>query len=1128
MLLAGTGINGYASAKKFRSLEGVTFAGKAALKQNALKQAAPHMSPMGVAAVDRDPDAAISDTEAWGLLTGTDGKSWFYSQSLTVDSERRTYTGSTFTVTDASHNELATINVAIDDSENVNVIEPFGTVTNKFFDRDQSTWEVLVYIHKYDADYNQSGEFRVYNNSGEIVQSYAADDAMFIDLSEGYNSYQRLVLVSSQTENDSTYKQVDIYQPCGWNDAPTVAKSFKLNYDELNYMSGSFLNAYKVDGKPYFVLARYEKPFFVDDSADDPVMTSDNHYILDVYDKSFNLAKTVTVPVKAETGALYGFRVFGMFSDDFDLNKGMFTGDDQFNLIVGNQNYTISNDDYTYTFDVYNENSEKVKTINQDVSSWMQLSDIAGQEKQFGFLITGTSAESIEMVNVPSCKLETTFSAIIGDAQLSDNFDRYPVGNDNYQYVFGIGNGIYDNDSTKNVISRIGWFNRDCTVDHYVKINIGPDGELFTPLINSTTLNPYLFNTDDQHEYVFIAKIKNDDNTLSNQLMVANDNGDIIMRAASSDERGDIGTCDVLDDKLVVTFANQTTSKYTIDFYDLPFTKFGEGGNGTAESPYQIATVGDLQQIASAPSAYYEIVNDLDMTNKEWTPIDQFSGHLDGKDHTIYKMSIDADNNGLRRQGLFGQIVGEGQDNCAEVKNLKFYGAQLNLNSSTNYAGLLAGSVTATKIDNILVNDMKISNGAGVIGGLVGDASLYSSIASSYVDANIDAADASKVGGIAGALTTSSTVNASAALAVCNGGSNIGGIAGTTDSSSSDITNCEFDGELSGTNSIGGIVGQAGHSKIENCVVSAASLTGSAADRWTNLWSMGYIVGDLVADYSGSTTVLIQNNIAGSDCSMAFPEGSTEYKGVHSIVGSTSEDQDDPATEAAIGTNYALSSTPAAASSSAADGTATEASALTEEFLTSAGYVFGDSADKPWKMVEDEVTPVLYFMYKADMLTLDYTSLLLELDEEMLLHANVWGADDSENIAITVDTPDVVEVSTEKNDEDGSLEVTVKALQAGTATITATYGSYTAKCVVTVKADASVNTIAADSSKLTINYADGIVTAAGAARIDVYSLMGALQASANAESLSIDAKGLYVVVATDAAGHRTVKKIIAK
>ena len=88
------------------------------------------------------------------------------------------------------------------------------------------------------------------------------------------------------------------------------------------------------------------------------------------------------------------------------------------------------------------------------------------------------------------------------------------------------------------------------------------------------------------------------------------------------------------------------------------------------------------------------------------------------------------------------------------------------------------------------------------------------------------------------------------------------------------------------------------------------------------------------------------------------------------------------------------------------------------------------------------------------------------------------------------------------------------------------FGGQTATCQVIVTGDASVGSIDADA--LAIRYADGVVTAEGAARIDAYSTTGALVGSARADRLSVDAKGLLIVVATGADGNRTISKIIAK
>lgn len=1129
--MAASALAGNATASKLRSHGINRMLTPTMPASNGLQHAKVKMSA-GLASDDAPvPGDKIEKTQSWGLLNGTDGKTWYYAQTFTVDSERRTYTGSDITVYNSSHEVAGSIHIDIADDENVNEISPFGAITTKFFDRDANTWEIAVYIHKYDSSYNQLGELRAYSQTGDLVQTYSAESVLYVDESEGYTNFQRLAIVNSETKDGESYVKADVYQPCGWNEAPTICKTFEFPTYQTNYYNGSFFNAFKVDGNPYFVFAHYDKPFFVDDSADDPVATADNSLKLEIYDKSFKLYKTVSVPVEAEAGALYGLRSFGLFSDDEDLSKGIYSNDGKLALVVRNDNYTTASDEYTYTFDVYNEDSEKLMNINQDVSSWYKLADLPGQEQQYGFLITGGSAEVIEMVNIPSGELVATFPSNIGDAQLSNSFTRVAVGND-YQYVFGIGNGLYDAD--KNIISRIGWYNKNCTADHYVSINNGPNCELFTTYITDATINPYLFNTDDKHEYLYIAKIKNDDTgNIDNILMIANDEGDILKKFAIDSEKGDLSVCDVVDNTLVVSYYNSTSGEFTIEFYDLPFNKFEKGGDGTAASPYQIATAGDLMQIAADPAAYYELANDIDMSGVNWTPISQFNGHLDGKGYNIIGFKNDA-NDSSRRLGLFSQIIGnvngEGVATAAEVKNLTFLNPELTLNSQQSYAGVLAGSAMEATIDNVHVHEGSINGdeSTATVGGLVGDASLSTTFTSSEVEAlDINAPKASKIGGLVGALSTSSTVKACAVTNVeFIGATTIGGIAGSTDANGSSITNCRFEGDITGENTIGGIVAQSGRSRVANCIVQYTTIEATTPDKWSNCTSAGMIVGELLSDYSSSSSTIIYKNIVGKDCS--FDCGDTASpKGVNLIVGKTVEDEEDAGslTEGGIGDNYTL----VAPTGTETAKTGTYKESIDDEFLTSIGFVFGSTTDAPWSYIEttEVQLPILYFEGKAVGLAFDVAEALVDINSSIYLSATVFGSGLASDIEFETSDPEVISIEV-VDDEEGSNETQlhVVGLKAGTATITATYGDFTATCKVTVRPDASVKTIEAE--KLAIRYADGVVTADGAANIAVYNTLGALVAKAAAPQVAVNARGMLVVVASDANGHRTVSKVIAK
>lgn len=163
------------------------------------------------------------------------------------------------------------------------------------------------------------------------------------------------------------------------------------------------------------------------------------------------------------------------------------------------------------------------------------MSDIEGQSKQVALMQDVDGVEQIQMVDIPSCDEVATFPGVLDGVLLSTNVDRYPKG-DSYQYAFGIGQGFADADN--NVIAKIGWYNKDCSLDHFVEFNLGQEGEYFTPYITGAVLNPYLFNTDDQHEYVYIAKIRNPEtSTIEANLVIANEKGETLYQYHGDEER---------------------------------------------------------------------------------------------------------------------------------------------------------------------------------------------------------------------------------------------------------------------------------------------------------------------------------------------------------------------------------------------------------------------------------------------------------------------------------------------------------------------------------------------------------------------------------------------------------------
>ena len=93
-------------------------------------------------------------------------------------------------------------------------------------------------------------------------------------------------------------------------------------------------------------------------------------------------------------------------------------------------------------------------------------------------------------------------------------------------------------------------------------------------------------------------------------------------------------------------------------------------GLGTETNPYLITNASELAYLSSSTNSsddgdvyagkYFEITNDIDLENNEWTPIGtadkRFSGILNGNGHVIKNLKI---SKRAKKIGFFG-VTGEG------------------------------------------------------------------------------------------------------------------------------------------------------------------------------------------------------------------------------------------------------------------------------------------------------------------------------------------------------------------------------------------------------------------------------------------------------------------------------------
>lgn len=123
-------------------------------------------------------------TKAYGFLYDEDGNVWYYTQDNTYRSDQyNAYIDkSIINLYDQDHKFAGTLTVDVPENMDVNRVEPYGTVTKKFFDLDNKTQKVLVELHQVgNAENNYQGAYytRAYHiEDGSLAQELALPRSM--------------------------------------------------------------------------------------------------------------------------------------------------------------------------------------------------------------------------------------------------------------------------------------------------------------------------------------------------------------------------------------------------------------------------------------------------------------------------------------------------------------------------------------------------------------------------------------------------------------------------------------------------------------------------------------------------------------------------------------------------------------------------------------------------------------------------------------------------------------------------------------------------------------------------------------------------------------------------------------
>ena len=244
-----------------------------------------------------------------------------------------------------------------------------------------------------------------------------------------------------------------------------------------------------------------------------------------------------------------------------------------------------------------------------------------------------------------------------------------------------------------------------------------------------------------------------------------------------------------------------TTAFADSDAWDGRTQEEFSGGDGTAESPYQIANGAQFYYFTQhCENKFYVLTNDIDLEGREFPIISEFAGVLNGDGHKIVNLSITSSTS--EYAAMIATCRGT-------VKNLSVYGT---VASASLYTAAIAGRLRGGTIENCQNYCTVNSSYSGAyVGGLAG----FVSEKGAFLDcANYGRIRGGYAGGIAGCIVYMSLENVDDTTSItgCLNTASVlgyyaGGICGYQNGTT--VRECVNTGTITGGEYVGGIVGRA-------------------------------------------------------------------------------------------------------------------------------------------------------------------------------------------------------------------------------------------------------------------------------------------------------------------------------
>ncbi|MDE6310461.1 MAG: hypothetical protein K2L96_01415 [Muribaculaceae bacterium] len=1142
--------------------------------------------------VSATPSLSFEGKNEIGYLDGPDGSTWFYTMTFDKEEIQHEYykeshiKGFEVSVYDSARKLVGTVKDMIDFEEDdvaVAAVSIDPMVSKLFFNGD-NYYEIVVnmamnrpnYEMRYFAQVYSLGAAADADGDSKVVQTlpgyicasvntakYAWEEIFYVAIltETGYDDSKE----SLAEYIDSNKQVVTVYKRASWNGGPSAIGTLEVAYPNLpgDQMAVPFFMADVRDGQPLFVFQHYDKWFFnnavgpgytFDDSSEgDGMPTENNKLVVESYTYSgwgseLQPLKRVEIPVDQTTDnsdVMFRYYSIGhlLYGDDIDAEG---------NTNVCIQQYLRSNDDaYLYEFARYDAAGNRLHDIAKDVEYFVFMSDVRGFDPQIMYAQSDeTGAFTFHFVNIPSGEEITSFPAAYQNYSLRTNVDRYPVG-DSYEYAFQTMQSAYDEDM--NVLEQIVWINADGDYSHTDVVNLGGDVNMAQVYISGPALSPYIFNSDESREYMWLVKRRRDGSSSSatdTWLYVLSSDGTKLFEVGPDAEKGIITNVSLLSpDKSPALWINFMADDYGVssDFYSLPFAKFEKGGDGSKENPYLISTVGDFALLRAYPDKHFALACDIVADGVELSGGNlTFYGSLDGRGHSVTGLC-------LTGGGIFSALQAG-----AEVKDITFIGSRI-IDLSGTYAGFISSNASGAKLSGVHVIDLRVADNDSDIsfGGLVGSAVLGTTIENcSLQSSTISMAKSTMMGGIAATLRTGASVTACSVKATLSAESQLGGIVGEM-SADTPVSDCHVDAHLTASNTIGGIAGFNEGAAISRCYVEGTiKATGEKRLAYTDFGPCaGGIVGWLqhayTTDESGEATmrtqpVVLNNFVALSEITGYTPDLAPRYSSqqqtIHRVIGRSQVNETPmdveydenyqpvygellPA-ELRLDKNYCSSDLAVVlpeveALHNTTEGESVDRDRLSAEwFAENLGLEYGEG--KNWNELADN-DPALMHENGNFCTPSEITVEQGELFDVYVVFVGVKTPDITEifdQLYYSSSNEDVAEMTGDATITKGRLAVKFEAKQVGETNL----DICGAKCKVTVVPGTSgIDSVVADSATLGLAYDGENVVAAGAA-IGIYNLSGTCVLAGN-ESVSVRAlvPGVYVAKATSSEASATLK-----